>query len=102
MEQGQNMKHQLLRLALAAPLLLLCAWPRASIAQAAIADSVLTWGSNGYGLTTVPVAAQSGVVAIAAGEAYTVSLKNDGWVVAWGSNESGQVTGTPTTNAPWS
>jgi hypothetical protein len=33
----------------------------------------------------VPVAAQSGVTAIAAGESYTVALKNDGSVVSWGN-----------------
>src|SRR6185503_16976613 len=44
------------------------------------------------GETTVPVAAQSGVRAIAAGEYYTVALKADGSVVAWGRNDSGQTT----------
>jgi len=44
----------------------------------------------------VPVAAQSGVTAIAAGYWRSVALKNDGSVVAWGNNDSGQVTGTPT------
>ncbi|MBI5774900.1 MAG: hypothetical protein HZA89_14305, partial [Verrucomicrobia bacterium] len=33
-----------------------------------------------------PVAAQSGVVASAAGRNHTVALKNDGSVVTWGSN----------------
>ena len=54
--------------------------------------SVLAWGNNNYGQTTVPVAAQSGVVAIAAGEFHTVALKSDGSVVAWGSNNHGQTT----------
>ena len=67
-------KHQLLRLALAVPLLLLCAWPRASFAQAAIADAVVAWGWNDHGQTTVPVAARSGVTAIAAGIDHTVAL----------------------------
>src|SRR5262252_5192418 len=102
MKQRQIMKYQLFRLALAVPLLLLCAWPRASVAQAAIAYKVVAWGDNQYGQTTVPVAAQSGVTAIAAGDYHTVALKNDGTVVAWGYNGPGVVTGTPTTNAPWS
>jgi len=94
------MKQQLLRLALAVPLLLLRAWPQANIAQAAIPYAVAAWGNNGYGQTTVPVAAQSGVTAIATGYEYTVALKNDGTVVAWGNNDGGQVTGTPTTTDP--
>src|SRR5262245_37440908 len=80
------MKHQLLRLALAVPLLLPCAWPRTSFAQAAIAGSVVAWGNNDYGQTTLPVAAQSGVTAIAVRWAHTVALKNDGAVVAWGGD----------------
>jgi hypothetical protein len=61
--------------------------------------SLVAWGDNGYGQTTVPVAAQSGVTAIAAGGAHTVALKNDGTVVAWGLNNYGQVTGTKTTGS---
>jgi hypothetical protein len=51
---------------------------------------VVAWGYNEYGQTTVPVAAQSGVIAIAAAEDHTVALKNDGSVVAWGENNFGQ------------
>jgi len=46
---------------------------------------VVAWeGGNYNGQTNVPVAAHSGVTAIAAGESHTVALKNDGSVVAWG------------------
>ena len=38
--------------------------------------SVVSWGSLDQ--TTVPVAAQSGVTAIAAGSSHTVALKNGG------------------------
>jgi alpha-tubulin suppressor-like RCC1 family protein len=90
MKQCQIVKYQLLRLALAVPLFLLCPWPGASVAHAAIADSVVVWGGNGYGQTTVPIAAQHAVTAIAAGNAHIVALKNDGSVVAWGNNDYGQ------------
>ena len=75
------MKHQLL----SGTFLLLCAWLRTSVAQAAIADSVVAWGDNGNGQTTVPVTALSGVTAIAAGDNHTVALKDDGSVIAWGA-----------------
>jgi hypothetical protein len=47
-------------------ILLLYAWPGAGVAQAASSGSVLAWGYNDYGQTNVPLAAQSGVTAIAA------------------------------------
>jgi len=52
--------------------------------------SVLAWGDNESGQTTVPLAAQSGVVAVAAGSSHTVVLKADGSVLAWGGNSYGQ------------
>jgi len=60
--------------------------------------AVVAWGSDYYGETTVPVAAQGGVTAVAAGGSHTVALKNDGTVVAWGYNFYGAVTGIPTTD----
>jgi len=53
---------------------------------------VVAWGNNADGQTTVPLAAQNGVVEIAAGYYHTVALKNDGSVVAWGRNYDGQTT----------
>ncbi len=47
--------------------------------------SVLVWGSNDEGQTNVPVAAQSGVMAIGAGQEHTVALKDNGRVLAWGA-----------------
>ena len=73
-------------------LLLVSAWLRASTAQAQAPVAVAAWGWNGYGQTNVPVAAQSGVTAIAAGGAHTVALKNDSTVVAWGDNDFGIAT----------
>jgi alpha-tubulin suppressor-like RCC1 family protein len=82
--------------------------------------TVIAWGHNFSGqvtgtpttddhpdyapVTPVTLGGQvlSGAKAIAAGRAHTVALKNDGTVMAWGENSSGQVTGTPTTNAPYS
>ena len=81
--------------------------------------SVVAWGYNGEGqVTGTPATADpyyvtaspvtlggqvlSGVTAIAAGHQHTVALKNDGSVVVWGYNDQGQVTGTPTTDDPYS
>ena len=55
-------------------LLLLCAWLGARTAQAQSPGTVVAWGWNGRGQTDVPVAAQSGVTAIAAGLYHTVAL----------------------------
>ena len=41
---------------------------------------------NGSGQTDVPIAARSGVVAIAAGGKKTMALKRGGSIVAWGSH----------------
>ena len=57
--------------------------------HAALPGTVVAWGYNDYGQTSVPVGL-SGVTAIAGGGAHTVALKNDGTVVAWGYNGSGQ------------
>ena len=74
--------------------------PPAVLTLNAVPGTVVAWGGNDSGQTTVPVAAQSGVTAIATGGScgmgscylHTVALKNDGSVVAWGWNESGQAT----------
>ncbi len=62
---------------------------------------MLAWGANFSGEATVPLAAQSGVVAITTGFGHSLALKKDGTVVAWGYNEYGQVTGIPTPVDPY-
>jgi hypothetical protein len=67
-------KLNLVRTIILAGSLLLCAWPGAGTAQAQSPGSVVAWGDNSSGQTTVPVAAQSGVTAIAAGGVHTVAV----------------------------
>ena len=46
-------------------------------------------GDNSYGQCTVPVAAEAGVVAIAAGQHHSVALKADGTIITWGKGVPG-------------
>jgi alpha-tubulin suppressor-like RCC1 family protein/subtilisin-like proprotein convertase family protein len=48
-------------------------------------DSVIAWGSNTSGQTNVPTGLTN-AVAIAGGDIFSLALKNDGTVVAWGGN----------------
>jgi alpha-tubulin suppressor-like RCC1 family protein len=51
--------------------------------------TVVAWGHNEYGQTTVPVGLK-GVKSIASDWYHTIALQEDGTVVAWGANYSGQ------------
>jgi hypothetical protein len=51
--------------------------------------TVVCWGNNTYGQSTVPVGL-SGVIAVDAGDNHTIALKNDNTVVCWGDNTYGQ------------
>ena len=53
--------------------------------------TVVGWGWNGYGQTSIPASATS-VVAIAAGGYFSLALKADGQVIGWGNNDQGQTT----------
>lgn len=55
---------------------------------AAPVKPVIGWGDNGSGQTSIPTLAN--VAAVAAGEAHSLALLDDGTVVAWGLNGSGQ------------
>ncbi len=51
------------------------------------------WGStNTYGETTIPISARMGIAQIGAGDGFSVVLKSDGRVIAWGKNDLGQAT----------
>ena len=53
---------------------------------------VVAWGYTLSGTSTVPAAAQSGVIAVAGGYYHSLALKADGRVVGWGENFYGQCT----------
>ena len=52
--------------------------------------TVVAWGNNNYGQTTVPATVQGTVVAVAGGFGYSAALKNDGSVVVWGYYYDGE------------
>ena len=55
----------------------------ASAVSATAGNHVVVWGSNTFEITNVPSSATN-VVAIAAGYGFSLALKTDGTVVAWG------------------
>jgi len=77
----------LVRTMVLAGMVLLCA-----PLDAATPATVVAWGGNDYGETTVPVGL-SNAMAIAAAN-YSVALRTNGTVVAWGYNYYG-VTNVP-------
>ena len=61
--------------------------------------TVVAWGNNTYGQTTLPNSSiNSNVVAIAAGNGTSVILRNDGTVYAWGNNTFNQLSVNGLTN----
>ena len=73
--------------------------------------NVLTWGDDSYGelggdyaglgysTTPVQVKGLTGVTQIAAGGQFSLALRSDGTVWAWGRNDSGQLGNGTTTNS---
>jgi PKD repeat protein len=60
--------------------------------SAVVAGEVIAWGADMSGECTVPAEAQSGVIAIAAGQGFSLALTDAGKVIAWGYNFQGQCT----------
>lgn len=54
------------------------------------AGRVYVWGANDFDQHSVPVVAQSGVIAVSAGMRHVLALKSNGTVVAWGGDNLGQ------------
>src|SRR5205823_3689814 len=54
-----------------------------------VVQQVVTWGSDAYGQTDVPIGL-SNVVAISAGNLHSLALKENGTMAAWGDDEYGQ------------
>jgi hypothetical protein len=72
---------------LACGLLLTCFTLLRPAAEGA-AGTVIAWGDNSQGQTNVP-AGLTNVIAIAAGDAFSLALREDGTVAAWGHNGHG-------------
>ena len=47
-------------------------------------QKVVAWGGNGHGQCNVPTEALSDIIAIAAGESFSLALRSDGKVIGWG------------------
>ncbi len=56
-----------------------------------LGGTVVAWGRNNEGQSTMPVGA-SNVIALAAGGFHTLGLRGDGTLGAWGDNTDGQTT----------
>ncbi len=57
--------------------------------------TVVAWGYDGYGETTIPGRAPNDVIAIAAGLFHSLALRSDGTALGWGQNGFGEATVPP-------
>jgi len=72
----------------------LWAWGANTIGQLGIGSSETCFDSasaTSYVCSTTPQLVGTGFIEVTAGDSYSLALKNDGSVWAWGSNESGQL-----------
>ncbi|NBU63443.1 MAG: hypothetical protein EBS29_02905, partial [Chloroflexia bacterium] len=54
---------------------------------------ITAWGgTNSNGETTIPISATMGISQIAAGDGFSLALKSNGRLIAWGKNDLGQIT----------
>ncbi len=88
--KGRNMKRSWLAiLEILVMLLGLLFNPGAVQAQTGASGTVVAWGYNASGQTSVP-AGLTGVTTISVGWNHSLALKSDGSVVGWGANNYGQ------------
>lgn len=64
-----------------------------SLPESVLAGSIVCWGLGNRGQTSNP--AGSDFAAIAAGGEHSLALRDDGTIVSWGGDTSGQVSDTP-------
>jgi alpha-tubulin suppressor-like RCC1 family protein len=64
----------------------------AACSSTSAGNHIVAWGDNTFGETNVPVAGTN-VQAVAAGSGFSLALKNDGTVVAWGRHDATNVPG---------
>jgi alpha-tubulin suppressor-like RCC1 family protein len=63
---------------------------------------VIQWGWNtAFATSAPPKLVVSNAVAVAAGDGYSLALRDDETVFGWGGNYRGNATGVPMTNAPY-
>ena len=88
--KNQTFSHHLPHILCTIVLVAALAMGSLSPARATVPYTVIGWGSNFSGETTIP-SGLTDVVAIDGGANHSLALKSDGTVVAWGDNTYGQI-----------